>query len=148
MDRREALRGIVGTAGMLTLGCGRSISAHQAGGVLFAPLMTLRLELAGDSIVGGAFDGARLCGTVLPGGTHLAITRPDGVLAFELRATLETDDGARIEVAMEGVHSIAYVRTVSHFEAPAAYAFLNRTFAVGHVDQRDGLQLHSLDELL
>src|SRR5262249_55337914 len=44
---------------------------------------------------GGSFEGPRLRGTVLPGGSaDWLLLRVDGVLELDLRATLRTDDGA------------------------------------------------------
>jgi Protein of unknown function (DUF3237) len=49
-------------------------------------------------ITGGAFEGPRLRGKVLPGGADWALLRADGALELDLRITLETDDGALIAV--------------------------------------------------
>ena len=45
-------------------------------------------------ITGGDFEGPRLRGSVLPGGSaDWLLLRADGVLELDLRATLRTDDG-------------------------------------------------------
>jgi Protein of unknown function (DUF3237) len=41
-------------------------------------------------IAGGHFEGARLRGTVLPGGGNWTLLRGDGVLELDLRLTLAT----------------------------------------------------------
>ena len=44
---------------------------------------------------GGGFEGPRLRGTVLSGGSaDFLLLRADGVLEMDLRVTLRTDDGA------------------------------------------------------
>src|SRR6202165_4857195 len=55
-------------------------------------------------ITGGDFDGPRLRGSVLPGGSaDWLLLRPDGVLELDLRATLRTDDGALISTRSFGL---------------------------------------------
>src|SRR5437660_1878566 len=53
---------------------------------------------------GGMFEGPRLRGTILPGGSaDWQLLRPDGVLEMDLRVTLQTDDGALISMRSFGV---------------------------------------------
>src|SRR5262249_5275282 len=53
---------------------------------------------------GGSFEGPRLRGTVLSGGsTDWQLLRPDGVLEMDLRLTLRTDDGALISMRSFGL---------------------------------------------
>jgi Protein of unknown function (DUF3237) len=47
-------------------------------------------------ITGGKFNGPRLKGRVLPGGGDWLVVRPDGRAVLDVRACLETDDGAII----------------------------------------------------
>src|SRR5438876_12320779 len=47
-------------------------------------------------VTGGDFEGPRLRGRVLPGGSDWTLLRSDGVLELDLRITLEADDGALI----------------------------------------------------
>ena len=54
-------------------------------------------------VTGGNFDGPRLKGTVLPSGGDWMLFGPDGVGRLDVRATLETHDGARIYVQYYGV---------------------------------------------
>src|SRR5262249_21520033 len=95
---------------------------------------------------GGAFEGPRLRGTVLPGSSaDWLLLRPDGVLEQDLRATLQTDDGALISMRSFGLRhgppeviaaigrgetvdpSTYYFRATPRFEtAHPAYSFLNR----------------------
>ena len=53
---------------------------------------------------GGDFEGPRLRGTVLPGGSaDWLLLRADGVLELDLRVTLRTDDGALISMKSFGM---------------------------------------------
>src|SRR6476646_4592137 len=96
-------------------------------------------------LTGGHFEGPRLRGTVLPGGSaDWLLLRADGVLELDLRATLRTDDGALISMTSFGLRhgppeviaalgrgetvdpASYYFRTTPRFEtAHRTYAFLN-----------------------
>ena len=54
-------------------------------------------------ITGGEVVGPRLNGKVLPVGADWLTIRSDGVGILDIRATLETDDGALIYVAYQGM---------------------------------------------
>src|SRR3954462_10793190 len=121
-------------------------------------LMTLRVTVAPPQnigvvphgtrrtapITGGDFEGPRLRGSVLPGGSaDWLLVRADGVLELDLRATLRTDGGLismksfglrpgppDVMAAMargETVDPAAYYfRTTPRFAtAHPSYAFLN-----------------------
>jgi hypothetical protein len=53
-------------------------------------------------ITGGTFRGPRLKGRVLPGGGDWLAVRPDGSAILDVRACLETDDGAIIYTYYSG----------------------------------------------
>jgi len=53
-------------------------------------------------VTGGHFTGARLSGTVLPGGADWVINRPDGVMVIDVRLMLETADKALIYLTYQG----------------------------------------------
>jgi hypothetical protein len=132
------------------------------------PLMTLRLDTAptqnvgagprGERItfpvIGGSFEGDRIRGKVLPSGGDWVVKRPDGVLELDLRITLETDDGALVHMAFEGIRNDAvpgapYFRTLPRFEtSEAKYSFLNRLLAVGTGEIRAGRPVHTIEEIL
>jgi hypothetical protein len=101
-------------------------------------------------VAGGTFEGARLKGTVLPGGADWLILRPDGATTLDVRLVLETDDGATIGMTYRGIrHGPAavmdllnrggdvdpaqyYFRISVAFETAAAkYDWLNRIIAIG-----------------
>ena len=144
------------------------------------PLITLRLATAATQdvgatphgtrvtfpITGGTFEGERLRGKVL-GGDDWALRRADGVLELDLRATLETDDGALIHMTSFGLRhgppeviaalargervdpSTYYFRTTPRFEtAHPKYAFLNRLIAVSSGDRHAEGPIYSIDEIL
>jgi Protein of unknown function (DUF3237) len=95
-------------------------------------------------ILSGTFDGPRLRGEVLPGGTDWNLALPDGSIEFDARYTLRTHDGVTIAVFNQGIErSIMaklfagqhpdmsrpmYGRTIPRFEvADGPYGWLNRS---------------------
>ena len=132
------------------------------------PLMTLRLSTAPTQnvgagphgtrvtfpISGGSFEGDRLRGKVLSGGDDWTIKRSDGVMEFDLRITLETDDGVLIHMTFEGIRDdgapgAPYFRTLPRFEtAGSKYLFLNRLLAVGTAEISPEGPVHVIEELL
>ena len=105
------------------------------------------------NITGGTVSGPKLNGKVLPSGADWLIIRGDGVLDVDVRAAIETDDGAVIythylgrwvnpaeiaeqmadvATASEVDPSKYYLRTTPYFEAGAEqYAWLNSIVSVG-----------------
>jgi hypothetical protein len=102
------------------------------------------------NILGGRVDGARLNGRILPGGADWQIIRADGVADLRARYTIETEAGARILVASDGVRhgppdviarlgrgetvepGLYYFRTSMRFEtADPGIAWLNKIIALG-----------------
>jgi hypothetical protein len=100
-------------------------------------------------VTGGSFEGPRLRGRVLPGGSDCQLIRPDGVAELDVRVTLEVDDGAVILMRGIGLRhgppevmqriargeavpaSAYYFRESMIFEAPAGtHDWLNRIVAV------------------
>jgi Protein of unknown function (DUF3237) len=131
----------------------------------FRPLMLLRLatsptqdvgstphgKLLVFPVIGGSFEGDRLRGKVLAGGGDWVTVGPEGAWELDLRATLETDDGALIHVTFSGVRDDAhqYFRTLPRFETAAPkYAFLNRLLAVGIGEIRADGPVHVIEEML
>ena len=132
------------------------------------PLLILRLNTAPTQdigagphgrrvtfpITGGSFEGDRLRGKVLPGGSDWTVKRSDGVTELDLRITLETDDGALIHMTFEGIRDDGapggpYFRTTPRFEtASPKYAFLNRILAIGTAEIRADGPLHLIEEIL
>ena len=120
------------------------------------------------SVGGGTFEGPRLRGTILPGGSaDWQLLRPDGVLEMDVRFTLRTDDGALILMRSFGLRhgppdviaaigrgetvdpSTYYFRTLPRFEtAHPAYSFLNRLIAVASGDRRPEGPIYTIHEVL
>lgn len=118
-------------------------------------------------ITGGRIEGARLKGTVLPGGADWQIVRTDGVADLDARYTIQTDDGALIYVSNRGLRhgspevlarlargeDVApaeyYMRTQPWFETgDPRYAWLNRTICVGSgARRRDRVELEFFEVL-
>jgi hypothetical protein len=101
-------------------------------------------------IAGGEFEGPRIRGQVLPFGADWMLIRPDGVAVIDVRATLQTDDGALIYMRYSGYRhgpadvmqaladgkeadpSTYYLRIAVTLETGADnYAWLNQIVAVG-----------------
>ena len=117
---------------------------------------------------GGTFEGPRLRGTIVPGGSaDWQLLRPDGVLEMDVRFTLRTDDGALILMRSFGLRhgppdviaaigrgetvdpSTYYFRTLPRFEtAHPAYSFLNRLIAVASGDRRPEGPIYTIHEVL
>ena len=61
-------------------------------------------------ITGGTFEGRnglQIRGRIVPGGADTQLLRDDGVTEADARYTLETDDGARVEVRNRGLRHAA-----------------------------------------
>jgi uncharacterized protein DUF3237 len=129
------------------------------------PLMILRLETSATEeigstprgklsvfpITGGSFEGERLRGKVRAGGGDWVTAKADGTYELDLRATLETDDGALIHMTFTGVRDDEnrYLRTLPRFETSAPnYAFLNRLLALGIGEIRPEGPVHAIEEIL
>jgi hypothetical protein len=101
-------------------------------------------------ILGGRFEGERLKGKILTGGSDWQAVRTDGAWALDVRLVLETDDGALIGMTYRGLRhgpkdvldAIArgervspasyYFRIAPWFEtASDKYGWLNNVLAVG-----------------
>jgi hypothetical protein len=101
---------------------------------------------------GGTFEGARLRGTVDPGGADWVTQRTDGLMLIDVRLTLRTDDGATIAMTYTGLaralseslmerfrrrellnYQEFYLRTTPRFETgDERYAWLNGVIAVAN----------------
>jgi hypothetical protein len=104
-------------------------------------------------ITGGRFEGERLRGLILSGGSDWQSLRADGATTLNVRLVMETDDGALIGMTYLGVRhgpkdvldriargenvnpSEYYMRATPYYEtASEKYGWLNRvvSVAVGH----------------
>lgn len=111
-------------------------------------------------ITGGSFEGPRLKGTLVPSGADWFIINPAlGIINIDVRATLQTDDGANIYTTYNGRIAVPpekfadlfdsskgppdpssyYFRTAPTFETGSEkYLWLNSIQAVGVGEIIDG----------
>jgi len=107
---------------------------------------------------GGTFEGARLRGTVNPGGADWVTWRSDDIMIIDVRIILSTDDGAQIGMTYTGLARAAepsvmerfrnrellpyedvYFHTTPRFETgDPRYAWLNGIIAVTNGVRREG----------
>jgi Protein of unknown function (DUF3237) len=102
------------------------------------------------TVAGGRFEGERLRGTVLEGGSDWLLVRPDETTVLDVRLVLKTHDGALIGLTYRGFrHGPAevlervnrgdpvdpasyYFRVAMGFEtASPQYEWVNRIIAIG-----------------
>ena len=145
------------------------------------PLFVMRLEVQRLQIVGatpgsfrrvgviygGSFEGERLSGTVLDGGSDWQNVRPDGAMMLDVRLILKTSDDAMISMTYRGIRhgppniveriekgevvdpTTHYFRITPLFETAAAnYDWINRVLAVGIGHRQAGGPLYSVFEVL
>jgi hypothetical protein len=118
-------------------------------------------------VTGGTFEGDRLKGEILSGGSDWIIRRPDGTAQLDVRLALRTDDGAVINMTYNGFRhgpaevlkridrgetvdpSEYYFRTAPFFETGAEkYAWLNKIVAVASGDRRATGPIYEVFEVL
>jgi len=145
------------------------------------PLFVMRLDVRKLQIVGatpgayrrvgvvfgGSFEGERLSGEVLDGGSDWQRVRNDGATTLNVRLVLQTKDDALISMAYQGVRhgppdvveridqgevvdpTSYYFRTAPFFETAAAqYDWLNRVVAVGIGHRQADGPIYSVFEVL
>jgi hypothetical protein len=118
-------------------------------------------------VPGGSFEGERLSGEVLDGGSDWQTVRSDGVTSLNVRLVLKTTDDALICMTYQGVrHGPAevveriekgevvdparyYFRINPFFETSAAqYGWINGVVAVGIGHRRADGPIYSVFEVL
>ncbi len=118
-------------------------------------------------IANGSFEGERVSGEVLEGGSDWQRVRPDGATTIDVRLVLRTGDAALIGMQYRGFRhgpadviaridggeiidpSRYYMRIVPFFETAAPqYDWLNRIIAVGIGHRNAEGALYSVFELL
>jgi hypothetical protein len=118
-------------------------------------------------VPGGSFEGERLSGEVLDGGSDWQTVRSDGATTLNVRLTLKTADGALICMTYQGVRhgppdvvariekgevvdpASYYFRINPMFETSAAkYDWLNRIVAVGTGHRLADGPIYSVFEVL
>ena len=144
-------------------------------------LMTLRIELQETHVIGdtpagsrridvfkgGDFEGPRLKGRIVSGGSDAILRRADNAMQPDVRLTLETDDGALIQVSYRGIRhgpetvmqriadgeDVApgeyYLRNTPYFETGSEnYDWLNRIVAVGIGRRAPNEAIYDIHEIL
>ena len=118
-------------------------------------------------ITGGRFEGQRLSGKVLEGGSDWQTIRGDGAITLEVKLNLKTDDDALISMSYRGlVHgpvdvmqrmakgeavdaSSYYLRSQPVFETSATkYDWINRVLAIGVGHRRADGPVYNIFEVL
>ena len=150
-------------------------------GVKTRPLFVMRLNVRSLQIIGpavgpvrrvgvvfgGVFEGERLSGEVLDGGSDWQTVRSDGALTLDIRLVLKTGDEAMIGMTYKGIRhgspdilaridrgeavdpASYYFRIAPFFETAAPkYDWLNRILAIGIGFRRGDGPIYSLFEVL
>ena len=145
------------------------------------PLLAIRLDVRGPMpviatpgagrrigvVTGGSFDGERLSGVVMDGGSDWQTLKADGSVALDVRLILKTSDDAVVAMTYRGIRhgapeaiarvdrgevvdpSEIYFRTLVQFEAAAPqYDWLNHVVAVGVGQRRADGPVYSVFEVL
>jgi hypothetical protein len=118
-------------------------------------------------IPGGSFEGQRLSGLVLDGGSDWQSVRSDGATTLDVRLMLKTSDDALIGMTYRGIRhgpreviermekgepvdpSTYYFRIVPSFETSAPqYDCINRVVAVGIGHRGTGGAVYGIFEVL
>lgn len=118
-------------------------------------------------VPGGLFEGERLSGEVLEGGSDWQTVRSDGASALNVRLVLKTNDDALIGMTYQGVRhgppeviariekgevvdpTSYYFRITPVFETAAPkYDWINRVVAVGIGHRRADGPIYSVFEVL
>jgi hypothetical protein len=118
-------------------------------------------------VPGGRFEGQRLSGEVLDGGSDWQTVRGDGAITLDVRLNLKTDDGALISMTYRGIRhgpvdvmqrmekgevvdaANYYFRVNPLFETSATkYDWINRVVAVGVGHRRADGPVYSIFEVL
>jgi hypothetical protein len=118
-------------------------------------------------ITGGRFEGERLRGKILSGGSDWQAVRADGAWMLDVRCVMETDDGALIGMTYRGIRhgpkevldriakgeivnpALYYMRATPYFEtASEKYHFLNLVAAVAYGHRLATGPIYSVFEIL
>jgi hypothetical protein len=147
----------------------------------YRPLFVFQIEVKAPSIIGatpghdrrigeisgGRFEGERLRGKILSGGSDWQSLRADGATTLNVRLVLQTDDGALIAMTYAGVRhgpkevldriargenanpSEYYMRATPYYEtASEKYGWLNRVVSVAAGHRVSGGAIYQVFEIL
>lgn len=118
-------------------------------------------------ITGGQFEGERLRGRILSGGSDWQSLRADGATTLDVRLVMETDDNVLIGVSYLGLRhgpkevldriargekvspSEYYMRATPYYEtASEKYGWLNRVVSVAYGHRMAGGAIYQVFEIL
>jgi hypothetical protein len=118
-------------------------------------------------IAGGRFEGERLRGKILSGGSDWQSLRNDGTITLNVRLIMETDDGALIGMTYLGMRhgpkevmdrlsrgekvspSEYYMRATPYYEtASEKYGWLNRIVSLAYGHRMAGGAIYQVFEIL
>lgn len=118
-------------------------------------------------ITGGRFEGERLQGRILSGGSDWQSLRSDGTTTLNVRLVMETDDGALIGMTYLGMRhgpkevldrigrgenvnpSEYYMRATPYYEtASEKYGWLNRIVSVAYGHRMAGGAIYQVFEVM
>src|SRR5215510_9556884 len=118
-------------------------------------------------IAGGRFEGERLRGKILSGGSDWQSLRSDGTITLNVRVVMETDDGALIGMTYSGMRhgpkevmeriargenvspSEYYLRATPYYEtASEKYGWLNRIVSVAYGHRNSAGAIYQVFEIL
>lgn len=165
IHRRNLLVGSAGAATLIASGAVSQAAFADAPDALpLSHVCDLNFELAAPiriadaprgsrtilRVAGGRVEGPRLAGKILPGGGDWAVMRADGIFEVDIRAAIETVDGATIYTHYGGLVRMSpenwrrflsgdkpasneyYFRVTPRFETgDDRYRWLNRAIFVG-----------------
>ena len=147
----------------------------------YSPLFIFQIEVKAPSIVGatpghdrrigeiagGRFEGERLRGKILSGGSDWQSLRADGATTLNVRLVMQTDEGELIAMTYLGVRhgpkevldriargekvnpSEYYMRATPYFEtASQTYGWLNRVVTVAYGHRVAGGAIYQVFEVL
>ncbi|CAM5767832.1 hypothetical protein LMIY3S_02295 [Labrys miyagiensis] len=150
-------------------------------GIRAKPLFVMHLDVRGpfgfgptpegerrvSVVTGGRFEGERLSGEVLDGGSDWQVARIDGSTTLDVRLILKTTEGALIGMSYRGIRfgppsvmaelargarvdpADYYFRINPMFEtASPDHGWLNRILAIGVGDRRADGPVYSIFEVL
>jgi hypothetical protein len=118
-------------------------------------------------ITGGRFEGERLRGKILSGGSDWQSVRTDGAWMLDVRCVMQTDDGALIGMTYRGMRhgpkdvldriargetvnpQLYYMRATPYFEtASEKYDFLNKLVGIAYGHRLASGPIYSVFEVL
>ncbi len=147
----------------------------------YRPLFAFQIQVKGLSVVGatpghdrrigeitgGQFEGERLRGRILSGGSDWQSLRADGATTLDVRLVMETDDNVLIGVSYLGLRhgpkevldriargekvspSEYYMRATPYYEtASEKYGWLNRVVSVAYGHRMAGGAIYQVFEIL